>query len=142
MRYSGNIIDAGGSGSIGASGSGSTSAATIGRTVSARIISTQIGIGIGRFFPSMGRSRTVDIADIDPLTREKKKSIGQSIAKFFHFNRIPSNVANNTYYRNMVSKIQKCGPGIQPPTAHDIASPYLDEQVEEIKTWILSCKKQ
>ncbi|XP_042380428.1 uncharacterized protein LOC121972875 [Zingiber officinale] len=50
--------------------------------------------------------------------------------------------ANNTYYRSMVSNIQKSGPGIQPPTAYEIVGPYLDEQVEEIKTWILSCKKQ
>ncbi|XP_042458383.1 uncharacterized protein LOC122042370 [Zingiber officinale] len=42
----------------------------------------------------------------------------------------------------MVSNIQKSGHGIQPPTAYKIAGPYLDEQVEEIKTWILSCKKQ
>ncbi|XP_042375861.1 uncharacterized protein LOC121969699 [Zingiber officinale] len=149
-------IGASGSGSAGASGSGSTTAATLGRSESVRVTSTQGGIG--RFFPSMGRRRAVDIADIDPLafpdqaskqtriddayTREKKKSIGQSIAKFFHFNRIPPNVANNTYYRSMISNIQKSGPGIQPPTAYEIAGPYLDEQVEEIKTWILSCKKQ
>ncbi|XP_042448992.1 uncharacterized protein LOC122033909 [Zingiber officinale] len=140
----------------GASGSGSTTASTLGRSASTRITSTQGGIG--RFFTSMGRRRAVDIADIDPLafpdqaskqtriddaySKEKKKSIGKSIAKFFHFNHIPPNAANNTYYRSMVSNIQKSGPGIQPPTAYEIAGPYLDEQVEEIKTWILSCKKQ
>ncbi|XP_074587443.1 uncharacterized protein LOC141843279 [Curcuma longa] len=156
MRHGGTIVGAGGSGSAGASGSGSTTAATLGRSASARITSTQGGIG--RFFSSMGRRRAVDVADIDPLafpdqaskqtriddayTKEKKKSIGKSIAKFFHFNQIPPNAANNTYYRSMVSNIQKSGPGIQPPTAYEIAGPYLDEQVEEIKTWILSCKKQ
>ncbi|XP_042425838.1 uncharacterized protein LOC122013664 [Zingiber officinale] len=139
----------------GASGSGSTTASILGRSASVRLSSTQGGIG--RFFPSMGRRRAVDIADIDPLefpdqaskqTRiddaysKEKKSIGKSIANFFYFNHIPPNAANNTYYRSMVSNIQKFGPCIQPPTAYEIAGLYLDEQVEEIKTWILSCKKQ
>ncbi|RWR92086.1 hypothetical protein CKAN_02127900 [Cinnamomum micranthum f. kanehirae] len=69
--------------------------------------------------------------------------MGRAITKLFHYNRIPPNVANSPYYRAMVDTIAEVGPGVKPPSAHEIGRKYLDMEVDDywrslkdhFKTW-------
>ena len=69
--------------------------------------------------------------------------MGRAISKFFHYNRIPPNVANSPYYRSMVDTIAEVGPGVKPPSAYEIGGKYLDMEVSDywryledhFKTW-------
>ena len=57
--------------------------------------------------------------------------MGRAISKFFHYNRIPPNVANSPYYRSMVDTIAEVGPGVKPPSAYEIGGKYLDMEVSD-----------
>ena len=73
--------------------------------------------------------------------------MGRAISKFFHYNRIPPNVANSPYYRSMVDTIAEVGPGVKPPSAYEIGGKYLDMEVynywryleDHFKTWENGC---
>ncbi|WOL11775.1 hypothetical protein Cni_G20539 [Canna indica] len=102
----------------------------IGRSSSTRAPQTQSRGGsrggLRGFFTNLGassRKTNVDVSDLDPRTfpsssakqpriddawgKTKKWELEKTISKWFHFSQIPANAANNSYYRTMVSTIQK-----------------------------------
>jgi len=54
------------------------------------------------------------------------------IALFFYNNVIPFNVARSEEFTKMVEMIAKHGPGIKPPSYHEIRVKFLKQQVEKI----------
>ena len=68
---------------------------------------------------------------------EGAKKVGKVISKFFLFNGIPFNMADSgPYYQSMIDTIVKAGLGIKGPTAYQIGNAYLEEEVQEIETYI------
>ncbi|RWR76266.1 putative Zinc finger, BED-type [Cinnamomum micranthum f. kanehirae] len=53
--------------------------------------------------------------------KHRALKMGRAISKFFHYNRIPPNVATSPYYRAMVDTIAEVGPGVKPPSACEIS---------------------
>ncbi|XP_072952867.1 uncharacterized protein [Typha angustifolia] len=73
--------------------------------------------------------------------KNAKKHIGRAISKFFFYNHIPFNVADSPYYHTMVDAIQSVRPGVPPPSSNDIATKYLDSEVDEFHTYIETFKR-
>ena len=56
--------------------------------------------------------------------------MGKGIYKFFLFNGIPFNAADNwPYYQSMINTITEVGPDINCPTGYQIDNAYLEEYV-------------
>ncbi|XP_074351687.1 uncharacterized protein LOC141690823 [Apium graveolens] len=53
------------------------------------------------------------------------------ITNFFYENGIPFNAANSRSYKVMVESIYQFGPGLKPPTFHDLRMPLLKKSKEE-----------
>ncbi|KAL6316611.1 hypothetical protein AAG906_018866 [Vitis piasezkii] len=69
------------------------------------------------------------------------KKVGKTISKFFLFNAIPFNAADNgPYYQSMIDTIAEVGPGIKGPTGYQIGNTYLEEEVQELKVYITTLK--
>ncbi|XP_063937668.1 uncharacterized protein LOC108193722 isoform X2 [Daucus carota subsp. sativus] len=64
-------------------------------------------------------------------TKEEKDRVSKHIADFFYENGIPFNAANSRSYEIMVESIGQYGPGLKPPTFHDLRLPLLKKAKEE-----------
>jgi len=53
------------------------------------------------------------------------------MARFFYNNVIPFNVANSEEFKRMVELIGRHGPGLKPPSCHEIRVKYLKQEVEK-----------
>ncbi|MQL86131.1 hypothetical protein Taro_018670, partial [Colocasia esculenta] len=74
--------------------------------------------------------------------RGPKYKVGRAIAKWWHHTGLPFNVANNPYYKTAIQEVQRGGLHVQPPTVRDLAGQYLQDEVNEIKSYIDSFKKK
>ncbi|RVW66251.1 hypothetical protein CK203_066386 [Vitis vinifera] len=75
------------------------------------------------------------------FSTEGVKKVGKAISKFFLFNAIPFNAADNgPYYQSMIDTIAEAGPGIKGPTGYQIGNTYLEEEVQELEVYITTLK--
>ena len=75
------------------------------------------------------------------FSTEDVKKVGNTISKFFLFNTIPFNaVDSGPYYKSMVDTIAEAGPGIKGPMGYQIGNTYLEEEVQELKVYIITLK--
>ncbi|MQL91191.1 hypothetical protein Taro_023796 [Colocasia esculenta] len=65
-----------------------------------------------------------------------KYKVGRAIAKWWHHTWLPFNAANSPYYKTAIQEVQRGGLHVQPPTARDLAGKYLQDEVNEIKSYI------
>ncbi|XP_068461612.1 uncharacterized protein [Phaseolus vulgaris] len=63
--------------------------------------------------------------------KSEREDTCQQIALFFYNNVIPFNVARSEEFTKMVEMIAKHGPGIKPPSYHEIRVKYLKQKVEK-----------
>ncbi|XP_074344616.1 uncharacterized protein LOC141683761 [Apium graveolens] len=66
-------------------------------------------------------------------TPEEKERVHMHIANFFYECGIPFNAANSRSYEVMIESIGQYGPGLKPPTYHDLRVPLLKKAKEEIE---------
>ena len=67
--------------------------------------------------------------------------MGKSIYKFFIFNGIPFNAADNeSYYQYMINTITEAGPGIKDSMGYQIDNAYLEEDVQGLEVYINTLK--
>lgn len=64
-------------------------------------------------------------------TQEEKERVHMHIANFFYECGIPFNAANSRSYEVMVESIGQYGPGLKPPTFHELRVPLLKKAKEE-----------
>lgn len=64
-------------------------------------------------------------------TKEEKERVHMHIANFFYENGIPFNAAHSRSYEVMVESIGQYGPGLKPPTFHDLRLPLLKKAKED-----------
>ncbi|XP_074344032.1 uncharacterized protein LOC141683227 [Apium graveolens] len=64
-------------------------------------------------------------------TPEEKERVHMHIANFFYECGIPFNAANSRSYEVMIESIGQYGPGLKPPTYHDLRVPLLKKAKEE-----------
>lgn len=89
------------------------------------------------------------------MSREKKKyilgacdmvcrdKVNDAIANFFYDNAIPFHAATGDSYKEMIEEIGKYGPGLVPPSMHELKVPLLNKQVDTIdKTQMLVHKQE
>ncbi|KAL6527150.1 hypothetical protein OROGR_016240 [Orobanche gracilis] len=57
--------------------------------------------------------------------------VNMHIANFFYENGIPFNVAHSRSYEIMIESIGQFGPGLKPPTYHDLRVPLLEKAKKE-----------
>ena len=63
------------------------------------------------------------------------------MVKFFHYNAILFNAADNgPYYQAMINTIAEVGVGVKDPTGYQIDNLYLEEKMKEIEVYIASIK--
>ncbi|RVW44125.1 hypothetical protein CK203_108461 [Vitis vinifera] len=75
------------------------------------------------------------------FSTEGMKKVGKAMSKFFLFNAIPFNVADNgPYYQSMIDTIAEASPGIKGPTGYQIGNTYLEEEVQELEVYITTLK--
>ena len=75
------------------------------------------------------------------FSAEGAKKVGKAISKFFLFNGIPFNVADNgSYYQSMIDTIAETGPSIKGPIGYQIGNAYLEEEVQELEVYINTLK--
>ena len=75
------------------------------------------------------------------FSAEGAKKVGKVISKFFLFNGIPFNAANNgPYYQSMIDTIAEAGPGIKGSIGYQIGNTYLEEEVQELEVYINTLK--
>ena len=70
------------------------------------------------------------------LRKDKKRDMWKAIGSWFHFSYIPTNAADNPYYRAAISSIQAVGPGVDPPGSRDIHGELLNSNKEDLEKWI------
>lgn len=75
----------------------------------------------------------------DMVCRDK---VNDAIANFFYENAIPFHVATRDSYKEMIVEIGKYGPGLVPPSMHELKVPLLNKQVDFIDTQMLEHKKE
>jgi len=63
--------------------------------------------------------------------KSEREDTCQQISLFFYNNAIPFNVARSEEFTKMVEMISKHGPGIKPPSYHEIRVKYLKQQIEK-----------
>ena len=79
----------------------------------------------------------------DMFNTENVKKVGKAVSKFFYFNGIPFNAADSgPYYQSMIDIIADAGPGIKGPSGFQIGNVYLEEEVKEVETYIVSLKQK
>ena len=67
--------------------------------------------------------------------------MGKAISKFFLFNAIPFNAADNgPYYQSMIDTIVEAGPSIKGPTGYQIENTYFEEEVLRLEVYITTMK--
>ena len=89
--------------------------------------------------PYMSPSKHKSIKSLYSI--EGMKKVGKTISKFFLFNAIPFNAADNgPYYQSMIDTIAETGPGIKGPTGYQIGNTYLEEEVQELKVYVTTLK--
>ncbi|MQM11229.1 hypothetical protein Taro_044134 [Colocasia esculenta] len=105
------------------------------------------------------RPTGVQIEDVDPYVYPRehgkqtriedaynqqgpKYKVGRAIAKWWHHTGLPFNATNSPYYKTAIQEVQRGGLYVQPPTARDLARKYLQEEVNEIKSYIDNFKKK
>ncbi|KAL6535641.1 hypothetical protein OROMI_027015 [Orobanche minor] len=64
-------------------------------------------------------------------TAEEKERVNMHIANFFYENGIPFNAAHSRSYEIMIESIGQFGPGLKPPTYHDLRVPLLEKAKKE-----------
>ena len=75
------------------------------------------------------------------FSAEGAKKVGKAISKFFLFNGIPFNAADNgSYYQSMIDTIAEGGPGIKGPTGYQIGNAYLEEEVQDLEVYMNTLK--
>ncbi|RWR76149.1 hypothetical protein CKAN_00457000 [Cinnamomum micranthum f. kanehirae] len=68
--------------------------------------------------------------------KHRALKMGRAISKFFHYNRIPPNVATSPYYRAMVDTIAEVGHGVKPPSTYEISEKYLDMEYDDYTRYL------
>ena len=68
--------------------------------------------------------------------KHRALKMGRAISKFFHYNRIPPNVATSPYYWAMVDTIAEVGPGVKPPSTYEIGGKYLDMEYDDYTRYL------
>ncbi|CAH9122599.1 unnamed protein product [Cuscuta epithymum] len=64
-------------------------------------------------------------------SKEEVKKVHGHIADFFYENGIPFNAANSRSYEIMIESIGQFGPGLKPPSYHELRVPLLEEAVKD-----------
>lgn len=70
-------------------------------------------------------------------TPEEKERVYPHIAKFFYACGIPFNVANSRHYEVMIESVGQYGPGLKPPSYHELRVPLLEKvkkQTDQLRT--------
>ena len=65
--------------------------------------------------------------------KNDREDASQERARFFYNNVIPFNVANNEEFKRMVELIGRHGPGLKPPSYHEIIVKYFKQEVGKTK---------
>ena len=75
------------------------------------------------------------------FSTEGVKKVGKTISKFFLFNAIPFNAADNgPYYQSMIDTIVEASSGIKGLTGYQIGNTFLEEEVQELEVYITTLK--
>ncbi|XP_019416378.1 PREDICTED: uncharacterized protein LOC109327663 [Lupinus angustifolius] len=84
--------------------------------------------GVENLFRRKGISTQATINNM--FKKGIKEEANQAIARCFYNNAIPFNVARSDEYFEMFELVAKHGPGVKPPSYHEIKVKYLKEEVK------------
>ena len=69
------------------------------------------------------------------------KKVCKVISKLFFFNAILFNATDSgLYYQSMIDTIAETSPSIKGPTGYQIGNTYLDDELQELKVYIITLK--
>ncbi|XP_058179301.1 uncharacterized protein LOC131298043 [Rhododendron vialii] len=81
------------------------------------------------------------IDENEPYKKILKDRAHQAIARWIYDCRIPLNVVNNDSFAPMIEAIGQYGPGLPPPTYHQVRVPLLKKEVEHVNKLMEEHKK-
>ncbi|GAV88909.1 LOW QUALITY PROTEIN: zf-BED domain-containing protein/DUF659 domain-containing protein, partial [Cephalotus follicularis] len=69
-----------------------------------------------------------------------KEGMGRLISKIFIYDNVPPDKANSHHFKNLVWGCQVAGKGVEPPSANEIRTKYLDMEVEDVESYVNEMK--
>lgn len=91
---------------------------------------------IDQFVSSEARQATLN----SKWKKEERKEVCRAIGRFFFGNALSFNLCNSPYFPAMCEAIGKFGPGLKPPSMHEMRTWILKEEVGNIETLMKAYK--
>ena len=74
--------------------------------------------------------------------KELRERVCRDIARWFYDNGIPFNTVRSPSFATLVESIGQFGPGMKPPSYHEIRVPLLNKEVESVNKMLQGHKEE